>query len=258
MTVILYPRLARTIAMCELRELQTATDSGSFTPKCLDFLISRGISSTAPAETGGEPASETHLSDLRETTINAAMEFGFPGSPLKQADIGAFGSTIGRLLNETMSLIPGEAAREEIWSYINLRLLPDLAAWRYLKSIGTKGRFLGTPWIRNAFGHLWWRAHVLHDEQAKDPWHLLDAGLKEDTYVQILERAGMTAHGHVARAIAARCADICRTESNHEEVNREWIKYLRAKSSLTPLGILSAERLQALIEEAVESTRCVD
>jgi len=73
-----------------------------------------------------------------------------------------------------------EAATENVWSYLTLRLLPDVANWRFENKEHAEAfeRYLGKP--RNTFKRLWWRAYMLGPDIASQ--------LGENDHVQMFER----------------------------------------------------------------------
>ena len=79
-------------------------------------------------------------------------------------------------------MFPAEAAVYEVWSFVALRLLPDVAFWRWpMEPVRGGGgelrhnreRFIGVDLTRHAFGRLWWTARVA-TTRAEDPARALD------------------------------------------------------------------------------------
>lgn len=73
---------------------------------------------------------------------------------------------------------PIDAFNRDVWSYINMRVLPDLALWRW-KENKTDERFIGGS-ERSCFQRLWLRSYVLGADLASQ--------LQEDEAVNIFER----------------------------------------------------------------------
>ena len=88
-------------------------------------------------------------------------------------------------LSQTLffDMSPIDGFNRDVWSYINLRLLPDLAMWRWQKRENTEeatdSRLLGGA-ERSCFQRLWLRAYVIGPELAGQ--------LLEDEAVNIFER----------------------------------------------------------------------
>jgi len=74
-----------------------------------------------------------------------------------------------------LSLI--DAFQRDVWSYITLRLLPDLTLWRWPDN--DDERFIGGI-ERSCYQRLWQRAHILGPDLA--------VGLQEDEALNIFER----------------------------------------------------------------------
>ncbi len=75
-------------------------------------------------------------------------------------------------------LSPIDGFNPDVWSYITIRLLPDLALWRW-RANRTDERFLGGA-ERSCFQRLWLRAFVLGEQLASQ--------LQEDEGINIFER----------------------------------------------------------------------
>jgi hypothetical protein len=75
---------------------------------------------------------------------------------------------------------PHEASNRDVWSYISLRVLPDVAMWRFPNRSNDPEweRYFGSD--RNTFKRLWWRSYMLGGPLA--------AELDEDELVQMFER----------------------------------------------------------------------
>lgn len=74
-------------------------------------------------------------------------------------------------------LNPIDGFSKDVWSYLTLRVLPDLAHWRWPDN--AEERFLGGA-ERSCFQRLWQRAYILGPDLASD--------LQEDEAVNIFER----------------------------------------------------------------------
>ena len=79
---------------------------------------------------------------------------------------------------------PGEAFRNEVWSYLTIEVLPDIAAWRYLGR--AEERFLGG--VRNTFQRLWLRGFLLDDPTDRTLLLRYLKELKEDSFVHLPRR----------------------------------------------------------------------
>jgi hypothetical protein len=131
--------------------------------------------------------SEEYL-EIRSQVISIAASQKSEASPLSSnfdsAEIDVNKITFDRKLTEAVLDIfpmnPHEASTRDVWSYITLRILPDVAMWRYPNRSNDPEweRFIGTE--RNTFKRLWWRAYMLGGSLASQ--------LDEDELVQMFER----------------------------------------------------------------------
>ena len=84
-----------------------------------------------------------------------------------------------------MGLAPAEAAAGDVWAFIALVLLPDIAYWRYPRP--PVDRVLGTDLTRHVVGRMWWRAQLIHSPDEEDPYAALNI-LGEDAFDRIYSR----------------------------------------------------------------------
>jgi hypothetical protein len=192
--LFLYPRLPASIARTRIAQITGKAPSA----------LSPDASSSSPdavyPATGGARFPAERMDRLRSELLDQARQLGFPS--LDGAEAVRFDWVAAPILLERLSMHPGEACRNEVWSFITLQLLPDLATWRFPGQ--NDRRLLGG--VRNAFQRLWWRAFLLRQPGEKDPWKLLR--LPEDALVGLFERPGISSNAHVTRAIAGAIENI--------------------------------------------------
>lgn len=171
-----------------------------------------------------------------------ADEKGFP-SPLDRASVAQFDRPATRILHEVMEIVPADAASEEVWNFVTLVLLPDVATWRFPDR--STDRMLGRP--RNVFRRLWWRAEIVGSD-------LIDIsdGLGEDELVNIMERSTLAASPALARAVAQA---VVLRGSSVKAARSELMRDL-AKRVLRAQAVLCIEALDSgAVSELVE--RCL-
>lgn len=157
--VFLFPRLLPSAAKT-LREAYLGKSAE-------ELRSSADLSHTAMfyAATGGVRLPVGRLRDIRAEILRAAEERGFPASHnRKQA--ATFDITVAEMLHRDSGIIPAEAVAGDLWAFLSLVLMPDVAAWRY--SDLHRDRVLGSDVTRHVFGRLWWRAHLVHDSEAEE------------------------------------------------------------------------------------------
>lgn len=135
-------------------------------------------------------ADRSHLHDVRTAVVGHARAHGFPdGQPR-----AGFDETMPGLLLDVLEMAPAEAGEAEVWNFLSLVLLPDVALWRWPNESRNPGyeRLIGKP--RNVLRRHWWRGHLITPR--------LCPLMNEDELVQITER-GATLGGdpRVARTV---------------------------------------------------------
>lgn len=181
----LYPRLARGAA------LQLVNQQQELALEELENSSSLSHPQATVNPVGGLRVPEAHLDRLRTDMRDLAREFGFP-RPLG-GRTAEFDRAFMPLLYNRMGIVPGDAGREEVWSFLSLVLVPELPVWRYPSR--SEERILGMP--RNTFRRLWWRAHILGVEANGFAYRL-----NEDQLVQIEERPTIGGDPRLARSLA--------------------------------------------------------
>lgn len=185
------------------------------------------------------------LDTLRESVISVARECGFPAKPNKKAAI-RFDKTVSKILDEELDMIPAEAANSEVWNFLTLVLLPDVAMWRYPNEKNNPAfeRWMGEP--RNVFRKLWWRAATLG--------HELNEQLGEDEAVQIMERTNLAANPAVARAMARALVQVRNKYPSFKSSNmmRACALQVSVLYSTTTFELFSEEQLDEVILDVFE------
>ena len=154
------------------------------------------------AESGGVRVGEATVKQLRNRIIDAATLCGFPEmNQTKPTDRTDFDRLATRILFEEMGDNASDLYRPEIWNFITLVLLPDVAAWRWppnkTSGLHPERRLRGQELVRNTFGRLWIRAYALGLDLIEADFN--GERLQEDNLFQVAERPGLTRHHRFAR-----------------------------------------------------------
>lgn len=175
------------------------------------------------AATGGDRISASGLRDLREKVVALARGAGFPNE--SRRDLRAnFDLRLAELLHAEMGIVPAEAASGDVWSFLALVLLPDIAYWRYPMPPGD--RVLGTDITRHVFGRLWWRAHLVHSQGDPAPYEALHI-LGEAAFDQIYSRRkALGASPHLVKAILRVWDGLNLDGLEEREILRDFLKRL--------------------------------
>ena len=118
---------------------------------------------------------------LLEARASFMKEIGAESGDVQDINVkeGEFDRLFTKISHEIFyDMSPIDGFNRDVWSYITMRVLPDLALWRW-KVNKTDERFLGGP-ERSCFQRLWLRSYVLGGDLASQ--------LQEDEAVNIFER----------------------------------------------------------------------
>ncbi|MET9405541.1 DUF6339 family protein [Streptomyces sp. NPDC002935] len=246
----LYPRLLAEQARPlfeEYRHLTTAELVGR---------VSVTHESAVYVATGGDRVSSHQLQELRTGVIDLAKRAGFPDES-DRARNADFDLQLAALLHAEMGMVPAEAASRDVWAFLALVLLPDVAFWRYPQPPGD--RVLGTDLTRHVFGRLWWRAQLVRSSDDPEPYSALKI-LGEAAFDQIYaRRAALGGSPHMVRAILRVWKDLDFTGLNERETLRDFLKRLLR---LAPFVIFDGieeraldDELRAVAKESVDAQR---
>lgn len=185
---------------------------------------------------------EQVLGQLQAAVRQVASSHGYPDQS-RPRTATPFDQQAGTVLTHTMDILPADAAQEEVWSFLSIVVLPDVAFWRWPNS-GEKEdyeRILGRP--RNVFRRLWWRSYCIGDDLASQ--------LMEDEAVGIMERTALGGCRAVARAVAATHLRFVQENPGpaRTELLRQAMKRLRRISAVVTLYALPLDELYALLDE---------
>ncbi|MGW5850574.1 DUF6339 family protein [Streptomyces sp. NPDC055254] len=193
--------------------------------------------------TGGDRVPVERLLELRAGVVELAVRAGFPDHADRTANAD-FDLRLAALLHTETGMVPAEAASRDVWAFLALVLLPDVAFWRYPEP--PKDRVLGTDLTRHVFGRLWWRAQLVHAPAAQDPYHALGI-LGEAAFDQIYaRRAALGGSPHLVRAILRVWRELDLNGLNERDSLRDFLKRLLR---LAPFVVFDGIEEDALDEE---------
>jgi hypothetical protein len=196
--------------------------------------------------TGGARVPDSVLADLRSRVIAVASDLGFP-NPARKETTMSFDAKAGAILASCLPIGPGEASRDDVWAFMSLILMPDVATWRFPNQ--QERRLFGG--VRNVFQRLWWRSALLRDPANEaDPLWLLQ--LPEDALVGLMERPALSSNPRVALAIARGVHELSVTlpSSQREEGWRRAYKRIRQRMVLVNFDFLQDADLNAMVTAA--------
>ncbi|MGN7246803.1 hypothetical protein ACTHQ1_03620 [Janibacter anophelis] len=223
----LYPRLPFGAAAERLEELRLAREDGV---PLQDFVAFRHPKAVWAA-TGGSTCSESELERLRaallETLEPNDLADRIPRNRQVKVDLA-----MGRALSSKMEVNPADAGHDEVWSFLTLVVLPDVAAARFPDL--HHERMFGTH--RNTFRRLWVRDRAIGDlmEGSANP-------LGEDEMVGIFERSELSRNPNLVKAMAKTVLDS--KEGNRTEFARNFYKRVRFHTGAYALDLHSEDEL---------------
>ncbi|MEV6959720.1 DUF6339 family protein [Streptomyces sp. NPDC051207] len=233
----LYPRLLADQARPLFEEYRTLS---------VDELTRRvafAHDSSVYVATGGDRIDRSRLSELREAVVDLAKQSGFPDDSDRSRN-AEFDLRLAAMLHAEMGVVPAEAASRDVWAFLALILLPDVAFWRYPRP--PKDRILGTDLTRHVFGRLWWRAQLVRDPGEPDPYQALEI-LGEGAFDQIYaRRAALGGSPHLVRAILRVWNDLDLRGLNERRTLTDFLKRLLR---LAPFVLFDGIDEQALHDE---------
>ncbi|MEV7886480.1 DUF6339 family protein [Streptomyces sp. NPDC002817] len=206
--------------------------------------------------TGGDRVSATQLRELRAGVVDLAKSAGFPDESDRTRN-AEFDLQLAALLHGEMGMVPAEAASRDVWAFLALVVLPDVAFWRYPKP--PKDRVLGTDLTRHVFGRLWWRAQLVRASDDPEPYGALEI-LGEAAFDQIYaRRAALGGSPHMVRAILRVWKALDLQGLNERETLRDFLKRLLR---LAPFVLFDGieeyaldDELRAVAQESVDAQR---
>ncbi|WP_369525785.1 DNA cytosine methyltransferase [Streptomyces chartreusis] len=233
----LYPRLLAEQAKPLFSEYQDLTIAE------LSCRTATTHESAVYVATGGDRVSADRLRELREGVLDLAKQAGFPDDSDRVRNT-AFDQQLAALLHAEMGMVPAEAASRDVWAFLALIVLPDVAFWRYPHP--PKDRVLGTDLTRHVFGRLWWRAQLVRSPDEPQPYKALEI-LGEAAFDQIYaRRAALGGSPHLVRAILRVWKDLDLAGLNERETLRDFLKRLLR---LAPFVLFDGIQEQALDDE---------
>ncbi|MFF5971750.1 DUF6339 family protein [Streptomyces sp. NPDC012769] len=247
---LLYPRLLNQEAHRLFEEYRDLSISE------LTERVTYAHPSAVYVATGGDRVSVERLKELRRAVVELAERGGFPDASVRTRN-AEFDLALAALLHGEMGMVPAEAASRDVWAFLALAVLPDVAYWRYPRP--PKDRVLGTDLTRHVFGRLWWRAQLVHSSDTSDPYGALKI-LGEAAFDQIYaRRSALGGSPHMVRAILRVWNGLDLKGLNERETLRDFLKRLLR---LAPFVLFDGieevaldDELRAVAQESVDAQR---
>lgn len=230
-----YPRLSRQAAGEIINEYMTSSISKA--QEAVDFNLDGAVFYPLAANR----ADNKVLSSARDAILEIAKRSGFPNTPTRQNEL-LFDKDLSLSIRSILPMSPAEASEESVWNFLTLRLIPDVAVWRWPRqeTAETYERYIGMP--RNILRRAWWAEYLLGPYAGR---------LGPEALVQILERSSVGFTPTLAQAVAVVFLE--QTTSRAQDLLREAMKRVLRLGAQISLVSLSEDELQAELSEVFQS-----
>lgn len=233
----LYPRLSRAHIDVEVDRLELALASDS---PILPFPDGgHHPSAVFPAE--GTPVSPARLRELRESVTTSLSTFGPRPRVGRERHFDAVvGEALAKWFEDEGR---DQASHPDIWPYLTLVVLPDLAVQRF--GPDARGRLARERFglgRRNVFHRLYLRSWIL-GSLLSDP----QLPLFEDELVGLVDRSLSSDH-RLARFVAEQIQGLERSQGRREVVRRAF-KALQFELRVTDATALDDDALRSMLSE---------
>ncbi|MGH3387446.1 MAG: DUF6339 family protein [Actinomadura sp.] len=183
--------------------------------------------------------------------MDLATQAGFPSESNRELR-AAFDLHVATALHTEMGIVPAEAASGDVWAFLALILLPDVAHWRY--PAPPADRILGTDLTRHVFGRMWWRARLVHSSDDPDPYAPLKI-LGEAAFDQIYaRRKALGGSPHLVKGILRVWNGLDLRGLDERDVLRDFLKRLLRLAPFVLFESLSDQELDAELSAAVRES----
>lgn len=238
MTHFVYPRLQYSDTRIRIDEMSAAYKSGGLSE--LEKFACLEHPKAAPVATGGRVAILSQIAEVRESVLESVSKWRSAES-VPRSEGAAFDLAIGRALHQSLSIVPSDAAHDEVWNFLTTVVLPDVAVLRFPDM--HPNRMFGT--YRNALRRPWIRWEVIGDIVER-----YDRPLGEDEMVGLFERSAMARNRPLIRALASTVMEYSGSDARSDWA-RELYKNVRYITGPRALDGFDEEELRDLIREVV-------
>ncbi|MFF2551976.1 DUF6339 family protein [Nocardia sp. NPDC058058] len=207
--------------------------------------------------TGGARATADVLTELRDQILSLAAASGYPDAPTSDQST-IFDLRVAECLHRTMHLAPAEAAASDVWAFLSLVLMPDIAQWRFpgptASNRAYRERILGSRLDRHVFGRLWWRAQLVYAPDDLDPYAALRV-LGEAAFDQIYaRRSALGGSPHLVKSILRVWNSLDLKGIPERETLRDFLKRLLRLAPFVVFDAVDEEALDAELRAIARET----
>ncbi|EWS82470.1 hypothetical protein BF93_11980 [Brachybacterium phenoliresistens] len=236
----IYPQFDRDVAFEELAALENLLRAGMAPRPLADGMLHPATKFNG---FGGVPVDVPRLRALRSALESALSGAGAQGRDADRRFDVAVGQVLAHWFEEDGR---GQASNPEIWPYLTIYVLPDLAIRRF--GPDKSGRLPRDRYLsgrRNVFYRAYLRSWILGD-LLDDP----DLPLYEDDLVGLVDR-NLSADHRIARMIGEQIRSIQSGEARREGV-RGGLKSVQYELRVSDLASLTDESAKRVIAECFD------
>ena len=241
MSAYIYPRLRKADALTELGKLEAILAAGE---EPAPFPDGGHHPKAVFPTTDGTPVLVSRLLDLRARVLSALKGIGETTRSSDRRFDQIVGIVLDRWFEEEGRAI---ASHPEVWPYLTIVVLPDLATRRFAPRADGKlppERFLADR--RNVFYRAYLRAWVL-GPLMNDP----ELDLYEDELVGIVDRSFSADH-RLARRVAENLMNLASDQSGRRFIARSSLKDIQYELRVTDMASLPQAAMNALVDGIFE------
>ena len=215
-------------------------------------LVNLSVDSVRFYETGAFRVDSAKLGDLREKVIRLASHYGFPSAIVKDNKL-EFDRELALVFAQEMPMLEVEASLAQVWNFLTLRVLPDVAIWRWpgnepsakAEVEGGRQRVHRLKLVRrNVFRQAWFRQDLLGVEACKV--------FEEDEFVQLTDRITLLGNSFLSQIIAQEAIRTKRRSGYNREVLRRGLRLVGQACGRIAVEALSRDVVSRMIADCFD------
>lgn len=201
------------------------------------------------SETGLSCATEADLQQLRDDIIAVAEKYGYPDRTLeKNRAFSEFDREATHVLMKHVDTPVNDARSTELWNFLTVVLLLDIASWRFPNKSGNPrfNRYLGAS-PKSTFKKLWWRGYVLGE---------LSDQIGEDQSVALLERTSISGDSRLPKSIIKTFIDPTgpvSSSKNFTHVFRSTMFIIKAQQAPICIEALDDDQIDQFVADCTKA-----
>ncbi|MCI4013008.1 hypothetical protein [Brevibacterium sp. ZH18] len=215
-------------------------------------MVNLVVDSVRFYETAIHTVDSHKLSDLRAKTIDLAERYGFPGHR-HSGGSSTFDQELAVLFESEVPMLEVEASLSSVWHFMTLRVLPDVAIWRWpgddpksrAEDDGVRLRTHRLKEIRrNLFRQAWYRQNLLGSDACRI--------LNEDAFVQLTDRMTLLGNRALNHAITQETLRYWKRPGFNREVLRFALRLVGQACGRIAVESIGEEAREQVVSECFD------